>query len=465
MKRLVVCLSLYLSASCATAATSPATVDYLKQLNLRYYCLNREGLQSFKCDLKLTIPREVEFRVKDALRRNNIQRIDECFAALNDIHYFLTVSKGKTFVEMTEPAAIGDRRADEFVLRQATAYEKLAQQVFNMWVEMTVTPFFTESNFQEADYQVKSAPGGFTVTVADGKGLNLTSLFNAQGNMLNTEGTSGADTVGFKTDFMPSQKGFVLRSLDLKMGQVKYQGNIEYGVVERFWLPKKWTFDFMIPGALAEEEQFTLEFSNFRLNNAATPQRPLVLLTGQALAPTFHHDQGTHQIEALNKDWAPSWNLQEPGLTEFKYGWDFGYQFGAANDLEKRSVRFWVTALDVEFSIIEFDVYISSQYPEGSCPYRVILAHEKTHVAINQRNYTKYKALLKRALEEDPQFPTRVKPWVVKNITEGKNMFYQHERELIDSVVKRFWREAGLENAQIDLTSNYIKETAKCNDW
>jgi hypothetical protein len=55
MKKIVaVLLFILLAARPAHAGTDQKTVDFLKKLDLYYYCPGREGLKGFTCDLKVT---------------------------------------------------------------------------------------------------------------------------------------------------------------------------------------------------------------------------------------------------------------------------------------------------------------------------------------------------------------------------------------------------------------------------
>jgi hypothetical protein len=462
---LIVFLLGALEAPPARTETSPATLQFLKQLSLRYYCLNREGLRNFKCDMKLTIPPEFEQRIKDSLQRDNNFKGDQCIEALNEVRYVLTVSDGKAEVIMQEPTPTGDDQVDKFVMKQGLGFGKMSEQVFQMWVGFTVVPIYGEGDFKRSDWQVQKEGDGFSIIEAGHDGSSMTSHFGSQGNLTYAAGSANQVPVSITAGFNPSPKGFVLGSLDLNIGEIAHHGTIQYGVVDRYWLPQKWVFDFMIPGALAEEDQFTLEFSNYQLNEAAANAGPVVRFTSKSIQPTYHFNFSTAQIEKINKKWVASRNTHEPGLTEFHYGWSFRYQFGAKNNAEGEATEIWANVINVDLSITRFDVYVSSRYPEGSCPHDVILKHENTHVAINERTFEKYKGILKQDLETDASLPTRAKPWKVKNLKAGKYMMEHYLSNVIGSVVKDFWAENGLENAKIDLPDSYRRTQALCSDW
>jgi hypothetical protein len=111
------------------------------------------------------------------------------------------------------------------------------------------------------------------------------------------------------------------------------------------------------------------------------------------------------------------------------------------------------------------DVYVSSKYPPGSCQYRAILAHENTHVAINERVYRKYRALLIQALKRDRNLPTSSHPLRVATEQEGEAILDRHLKGILTPMEESFRREDRRENAKIDTPASYARTQAKCGDW
>jgi hypothetical protein len=184
------------------------------------------------------------------------------------------------------------------------------------------------------------------------------------------------------------------------------------------------------------------------------------------IQPHYYHNLSTAQIEGLqNSVKFTSRNLQEPGLTCAEQSLDTNYQCGAMENMQTRRFCVWADSVEVDFSYTKMDVYISSQYLEGTCPYRVILAHENQHVAINNRTLRKYVELMKQAVRRDRTIPTKDRPITVGSFKEGQDIIASRISRIIQPLYERYKREVLAENRKIDTMRNYRRIQAQCHDW
>jgi hypothetical protein len=68
--------------------------------------------------------------------------------------------------------------------------------------------------------------------------------------------------------------------------------------------------------------------------------------------------------------------------------WDFGTATGEGAD---RTVPVSVRSANITFNLDPIEVFVSSRYAVGSCPYRVTLAHELEHVRAYQRIFREHR--------------------------------------------------------------------------
>lgn len=184
------------------------------------------------------------------------------------------------------------------------------------------------------------------------------------------------------------------------------------------------------------------------------------------IQPTYHHDLSTVQIEGLQTSVKfASRNLQEPGLTAAEQSLETNYQCGALENTRTHRVCVWAESLEVDFSYSKMDVYVSTQYPEGSCAYKVILAHENQHVSINQRVLNKYVALMKRAIQRDRTIPTKNRPLPAGTFKEGQDIIAARIARIIQPLYNHYKKEVLRDNRMIDTMRNYRRIQAKCRDW
>jgi hypothetical protein len=198
---------------------------------------------------------------------------------------------------------------------------------------------------------------------------------------------------------------------------------------------------------------------------AAGNHSALIHITGNLLRPTYHHEYSTAQIESMSGLRAPSRAAQEPGLTLFEYEVSSQYEMTELGRNPSGPLQVWAKSIDVNFSITRMEVYVSSQYPVGSCQYETVLAHENTHVAINDRVYKKYKALLIQALRRDRNLPTRSHPLRVSSEREGEDILDRNIKGILTPLETSFQAEDRRENAKIDTPASYARTQSKCRDW
>ncbi len=181
---------------------------------------------------------------------------------------------------------------------------------------------------------------------------------------------------------------------------------------------------------------------------------------------TYHHELTTDQIEHLQTSVKlTSRYMREPGLTAAEQSFQIESHTEGVEDPRTRRYCAWATSVEVDFSYTKMDVYISSQYPEGSCPYRMILAHENQHVAINQRVLKKYVALMKKAIRRDRSIPTRNRPIQVGSVKEGEDIIEARVNKIVQPLYEGYKKEVLRENKKIDTLRNYRRIQAKCKDW
>jgi len=191
----------------------------------------------------------------------------------------------------------------------------------------------------------------------------------------------------------------------------------------------------------------------------------VIHLTGKLVPVQYFHDHSTAQIEAMRHSWFHTKMMHNPGLTKGLHSLTTGFRIRGLQQGRRGPVCVWADSVNVDFSFVKMDVYITSQYSEGSCPYKVILDHENQHVAINTRTYEKYKALMLQALMSAQDIPTQADPLVVQTLQTGKAIIGQRINRIVMPLYEAFKTEITAENAKIDTLENYKRTQEKCDKW
>jgi hypothetical protein len=123
-----------------------------------------------------------------------------------------------------------------------------------------------------------------------------------------------------------------------------------------------------------------------------------------------------------------------------------------------------VALVEAKFSVgyDDMTVYISRDYPEGSCEYDVILAHEEEHVRLNREVLKAYERKFKQA---------------IARVLAGKKTIFAHQKSAaraayvkelerqLNPVVAEMAAARNRKNGAIDTQDSYRRLMAQCANW
>jgi hypothetical protein len=183
------------------------------------------------------------------------------------------------------------------------------------------------------------------------------------------------------------------------------------------------------------------------------------------IRPRYFHNYSTAQIEQMRHLKFHNRLLHNPGLTLAEHEFKMDYQVAGLEHPRRDGYCVWVDSVDVNFSYAQMDVYISSDYPDGSCPYRVILNHENQHVAIDERVLAKYRTLFEAVLRRNRTIPTRAHPLSVVSVKNGKSIIEERLNRIVHPILEAYKKEVIRENGKIDTPASYRRSQSLCNNW
>jgi hypothetical protein len=183
--------------------------------------------------------------------------------------------------------------------------------------------------------------------------------------------------------------------------------------------------------------------------------------------PVFSHDFSTPQIEALKLGSGDSADLRYHinGLTQAGYQTDAQFHCGGYKRWFKDEYVMWIDSMTVEFTYNTMTVYVSNAYPEGSCPYEQILAHEKQHVEIHREVYREFQGKIQERMASVTGLPTHSHPITTLHWDEGKESMGKMISDAINPVFEEFEAELARRNGLLDSPENYAELKNRCPDW
>jgi hypothetical protein len=188
----------------------------------------------------------------------------------------------------------------------------------------------------------------------------------------------------------------------------------------------------------------------------------LIQVTGSIVPTSYIQNQTTDQLTEIcyqgGAKRMKGWN--HPGFTRVTFSPKFSLAINSRKTARGEEV--WVEGVKVDFSIVRMDVYISTEYPVGSCGYKVILDHENQHVIFHLRTYKKYMALLKRQLERSVKIPVKKRPILAASREQGREMIAGRLERFLEDFQNRCIAEVNIDNQRIDRPVNYKRIWKRC---
>lgn len=125
----------------------------------------------------------------------------------------------------------------------------------------------------------------------------------------------------------------------------------------------------------------------------------------------------------------------------------------------------WIDKLTVDLTPDKIEIYVPSEYPEGSCEYDQILLHERQHEDTHRDALRTAADEMRRALAADADLPARGRPIAVGDRPEAENRIEELVDEAAKPVYARFKEELKKRQAVIDLPENYRWTQQRCQNW
>ena len=118
--------------------------------------------------------------------------------------------------------------------------------------------------------------------------------------------------------------------------------------------------------------------------------------------------------------------------------------------------------LTIDFGYTDHAVFIPRIYAPSSCEYKVVYAHELTHVRINRKAMKKFGATLKAKLEKKLAKSGVV---VVRQQNQGVEAYRKLVNDVLAGLIEEMYRYSIPLHDKIDTPTNYHREDAKCKKW
>ncbi len=246
------------------AQTDDKTAQFLKKLNLSYYCPSREGLKGFTCDLTVSVS---EVYKKDLMGLGVDAKLAK---ALDGQKLTLSVTAdGQYTLDTVTPKPSGDAHFDSELNLQLAHIRKDLQSVIETWVNDVFEPGFDGDSFNN-DFTVVNGPNGFTVEekiIQDGSLLKMDYGPKSRLEKM-TVIKNGAILLIMNLSYSLQPKGYQMDSYsgDVPKMNLRESDTFTYGSVGGYRLPLRIVKEVQLPPTLQKGASITCDFSNYSLS-------------------------------------------------------------------------------------------------------------------------------------------------------------------------------------------------------
>ncbi|MBB4285211.1 hypothetical protein [Roseospira goensis] len=122
----------------------------------------------------------------------------------------------------------------------------------------------------------------------------------------------------------------------------------------------------------------------------------------------------------------------------------------------------YLRAVEAELNQVDTMVYVSREFPKGSCNYNVTYQHEKKHVGIYYFTQKDYAPRIRAALA---RLVRNVNPRIVRSPADARTVHAAEINAGIAPLLAEMEAERKRRNALLDTPENYAAERAKCPTW
>ncbi len=119
-------------------------------------------------------------------------------------------------------------------------------------------------------------------------------------------------------------------------------------------------------------------------------------------------------------------------------------------------------AVQADLGYDGFDVFVARRYRPGTCPYKVIVEHELTHVSVFREALDEFYPRMLHRLERIANAQT---PFVSSSPNRAATTMQSRLRGTIDPLYREMNRALDRRNARLDTRARYEQERRRCNNW
>ncbi len=146
---------------------------------------------------------------------------------------------------------------------------------------------------------------------------------------------------------------------------------------------------------------------------------------------------------------------------------DHQLRFSSRLNLEASRGRncVWLEEVGVDLTPASVQIFVPREYPEDSCEYDAILAHEREHERIHSERLAAAAAEIRSALAEAKWIPAKGNPMEAKSQEEAEAALNAKIRKVVTPVYAKYKEDLAAAQAELDQPALYQWVSKRCQAW
>ena len=125
----------------------------------------------------------------------------------------------------------------------------------------------------------------------------------------------------------------------------------------------------------------------------------------------------------------------------------------------------WMEEVGVDLTPTTVEIFIPSEYPDGSCEYDAILVHERDHERVYRERMAVAVEEIRTALITARWLPARGNPLEVKDQSATEAMLNAKIRKVVTPVYDKYKDDLVIAQAELDQPALYQWVSKRCAGW
>ncbi len=154
---------------------------------------------------------------------------------------------------------------------------------------------------------------------------------------------------------------------------------------------------------------------------------------------------------------------KQQGLTEVEHQLAFRTLVNRKTTLGRSCV--WFDEVHVDMTPASIQIFVPREYPENSCEYLAVLAHEREHERVHSEHLSAAVKEVEEALKTAKWLPAKGNPLETSDLAQAEAALNAKIRKVVTPVYEKYKEDLTSAQAELDKPALYQWVSKRCSGW